>query len=51
MDSMAEETILLSLADSVLFNITEEKYAHDLWNNLAKLYEMKSLANKILLRR
>ncbi|GLJ17022.1 hypothetical protein SUGI_0294540 [Cryptomeria japonica] len=34
MDSMARETIQLSLVDSVFFKVAEEKSTHDLWNKL-----------------
>jgi hypothetical protein len=40
----------MCLSDSVLLNVSKEATAKDLWENLGKLYQSKSLVNKLFLR-
>ena len=40
----------LTLTDMVLSSVAEEKTVRDIWNTLIKLYEAKSLHNKIFLK-
>ncbi|GMI76144.1 hypothetical protein HRI_001283700 [Hibiscus trionum] len=51
MDENAIADLHLALADEVLSNIEEKKTAKEIWDHLAKLYEVKSLHNKIFLKR
>jgi hypothetical protein len=51
MDRKAKRTIRLCLSDSVLLNVSEEATAKDLWEKLGKLYQSKSLVNKLFLRK
>ncbi|KAA0026163.1 Gag-Pol [Cucumis melo var. makuwa] len=51
MDGNAMENIHLALADNVLSSIKEKKIAKEIWDHLTKLYETKSLHNKIFLKR
>jgi hypothetical protein len=51
LDLKAKSTILLCLSDSVLLNLSEEAIAKNLWDNLGKLYQSKSLVNKLFLRK
>jgi hypothetical protein len=46
-----KSTIRLCLSDSVLLNVSEEATAKYLWENLGKLYQSKSLVNKLFLRK
>ena len=48
-DAMAD--LYLGLADKVLSSIEEKKTAKEIWDALTKLYEAKSLHNKIFLKR
>ncbi|KAH9735931.1 hypothetical protein KPL71_017911 [Citrus sinensis] len=41
----------LALADGVLFSVAEKNTANEIWDTLTKLYEAKSLHNKIFLKR
>jgi hypothetical protein len=41
----------LCLSDSVLLNVSEEATTKDLWEKLGKLYQSKSLVNKLFLRK
>jgi len=50
-DRKAKSTIRLCLSDSVLLNVSEEATAKDLWEKLGKLYQSKSLVNKLFLRK
>ena len=50
-DRKAKSTIRLCLSDSVLLNVSEEATTKDLWENLGKLYQSKSLVNKLFLRK
>lgn len=53
-DEMDENTIAnlhLALADGVLSSIEEKKTAKEIWDHLARLYEARSLHNKIFLKR
>ena len=43
--------IHLALADEVLSSVAEKKTAKEIWDTLTKLYESKSLHNKIFLKR
>nr|GEW88070.1 Gag-Pol polyprotein [Tanacetum cinerariifolium] len=51
MDENVVANLLLALADGVLSSIEEKKTAKDIWNHLARLYEERSLHNKIFLKR
>jgi hypothetical protein len=51
MDRKEKITIRLCLSDSVLLNVSKESTAKDLWENLGKLYQSKSLVNKLFLRK
>ena len=51
MDGNAMANLHLALADGVLSSIEEKKTAKEIWDHLAKLYEAKSLHNKIFLKR
>jgi hypothetical protein len=51
LDRKAKSTIRLCLSDSVLLNVSEEATAKDLWDKLGKLYQSKSLVNKLFLRK
>lgn len=48
-DAMAD--LYLSIADGVLSSIEEKKTAKEIWDHLNRLYEAKSLHNKIFLKR
>ena len=51
LDGRVLSGIRLCLADDVLFNIVSEKTAVGLWAKIEKLYMIKSLTNRILLKR
>jgi hypothetical protein len=51
LDQKAKSTIRLCLSDSILLNVSEEATTKDLWDKLGKLYQSKSLVNKIFLRK
>jgi hypothetical protein len=51
LDQKAKSTIRLCLSDSVLLNVSEEITTKDLWYKLGKLYQSKSLVNKLFLRK
>jgi hypothetical protein len=51
LDRKVKSTIRLCLSDSVLLNVSEEATTKDLWDKLGKLYQSKSLVNKIFLRK
>ncbi|KNA08435.1 hypothetical protein SOVF_162690, partial [Spinacia oleracea] len=51
MDGNAISNLHLALADGVLSSVAEKKTAKEIWNTLTKLYEAKSLHNKIFLKR
>jgi hypothetical protein len=51
MDQKAKSTIRLCLSDLVLLNVLEEATTKDLWEKLGKLYQSKSLVNKLFLRK
>ncbi|GJX47496.1 gag-pol polyprotein [Tanacetum coccineum] len=51
MDRNAIANLHLALADGVLSSIEEKKTAKDIWDHLARLYEARSLHNKIFLKR
>ena len=50
-DGNAISDLHLALADAVLSSVAEKKTAKEIWNTLTKLYEAKSLHNKIFLKR
>jgi hypothetical protein len=50
LDRKAKSTIRLCLSDLVLLNVSEEATTKDLWDKLGKLYQSKSLVNKLFLR-
>jgi hypothetical protein len=50
LDQKENSTIRLCLSDSILLNVSEEVTTKDLWDRLGKLYQSKSLVNKIFLR-
>ena len=51
MDRKAKHSIRLCLSDSVLLNVSGEATAKDLWDKLGSLYQIKSLVNKLFLRK
>ena len=51
LDQRAKSTIRLCLSNSVLLNVSEEATTKDLWENFGKLYQSKSLVNKLFLRK
>ncbi|GJX66453.1 hypothetical protein Tco_0300796 [Tanacetum coccineum] len=51
MDGNAIANLHLTLADGVLSSIEEKKTGKDIWDHLARLYEARSLHNKIFLKR
>ena len=51
MDGNAIANIHLALADEILSSIEEKRTAKEIWDHLTKLYEAKSLHNKIFLKR
>ena len=51
MDGNAIANLHLGLADGVLSSIEEKKSAKEIWDHLARLYEARSLHNKIFLKR
>ena len=51
MDDNAVANLHLALADSVLSSVTEKKTTRKIWNALVKLYKVKSLHNRIFLKR
>lgn len=50
-DKNAKGLIRLYLVDSILINIHEEPTMKKLWKNLCEIYQVKSLVNKIFLRK
>jgi hypothetical protein len=44
-------TIRLCLADLVLLNVSGEDLTKKLWDKLGSLYQLKSLVNKLFLRK
>jgi hypothetical protein len=51
MDGNAITNIHIALADEVLSSVAEKKIAEEIWDTLTKLYQFKSLHNKIFLKR
>ncbi|GJY36936.1 gag-pol polyprotein [Tanacetum coccineum] len=51
MEDNAIANLHLTLADGVLSSIEEKKTGKDIWDHLARLYEARSLHNKIFLKR
>ncbi|GJZ85213.1 hypothetical protein Tco_0650552 [Tanacetum coccineum] len=51
MDGNAIANLHLALADGVLSSIEEKKTAREIWDHLARLYEARTLHNKIFLKR
>jgi hypothetical protein len=50
LDRKVKRTIRLCLSNSLLLNVLEEATTKDLWDTLGKLYQSKSLVNKLFLR-
>ena len=50
MDGNAITNIHIALTDEVLSSVAEKKRAKEIWDTLTKLYEFKSLHNKIFLK-
>ncbi|KAH9680516.1 hypothetical protein KPL71_026569 [Citrus sinensis] len=50
-DGNAISDLHLALADGVLSSVAEKNIAKEIWDTLTKLYETKSLHNKIFLKR
>jgi hypothetical protein len=46
-----KSTIRLCISYSVLLNLSEEATTKDLWDKLGKLYQSRSLVNKLFLRK
>jgi len=51
MDLKAGRTIQLCLADEVMYNVMVKEMATGLWSRLEILYMMKSLSNKMYLKK
>jgi hypothetical protein len=51
LDQKVKLTIRLCLSNSVLLNVSKEATTKDLWDKLGKLYQSKSLVNKLFLRK
>ena len=51
MNLKAASTIQLYLADEVMYNVMDEETATGLWSRLEMLYMMKSLSNKLYLKK
>lgn len=51
MDNNVVANLHLASADSVLSSVAEKKTAKEIWDVLIKLYEVKSLHNRIFLKR
>jgi hypothetical protein len=51
MDQKEKSTIRMCLSDSILLNVSEEATTKNLWEKLGKLYQSKSLVNKLFLRK
>ncbi|KAI5083625.1 hypothetical protein GOP47_0003368, partial [Adiantum capillus-veneris] len=47
MDELALSTIMLTLAESVYFNVADEMSAYQAWLKLSNLYEKKSAASQV----
>ena len=47
----AASTIQLCLADEVMYNVMDEKMTTNLWSKLETLYMIKSLSNKLYLKK
>ena len=45
MDQLAHATILLSLHESVYFNVAEETTSYGVWEKLCSLYDKQSAAS------
>ncbi|KAH9716149.1 Integrase catalytic domain-containing protein [Citrus sinensis] len=50
-DKKARSTIILSLGDSVIREVANEKTVADLWAKLEKIYMTKSLTNRLYIKR
>ena len=51
MDDSAVVNLYFTLVDSVLSSVAEKKIAKEIWDALVKLYKVKSLHNRIFLKR
>jgi len=51
MDDNVIANLHLAMVDSVLSSIAEKKTSKEIWDTLIKFYEVKSLHNKIFLKR
>jgi hypothetical protein len=49
LDRRIRSTIRLCLADSVLWNVSGESIAKELWDKLGNLYQSNSLVKKLFL--
>lgn len=47
MDELALSTIMLTLAESIYFNVADEVLAYDAWTKLSGLYEKHSAASQV----
>ncbi|KAK4280399.1 hypothetical protein QN277_012028 [Acacia crassicarpa] len=50
-DELPISNLHLSLLDDILLGVKEKKSAKEIWDHLTKLYEVKSLHNKLFLKR
>lgn len=50
-DKKAKGTIILSLSDSVIREVAKEKTVAELWTKLEHLYMIKSLANRLYIKK
>ena len=51
MNLKAASTIQLCLADDVMYNVMDKETVTGLWSRLETLYMMKSLSNKLYLKK
>ena len=51
MDENTVANLHLTLADKILSSVEEKKTAKEIWDQLIRLYEAKSIHNKIFLKR
>lgn len=50
-DRKSKSLIILCLLESILINVHEETTTKKLWKKLSDIYQVKSLVNKIFLRK
>ena len=50
-DFHTKATIILCLSDKVLYNVMNEETTTDFWCRLERLYILKSLSNKLFMKK